>query len=166
MNKRILLSFVMAPVLAIAASSSPDSSFYKHLAEGGMAEVELGQLAQSKSQDTSVKNFAAMMVKDHSAANEELKQLAASKNLKLPSGPGTMHEAKKLELKALSSESFDKSYVSNQVKGHKATVDLLNKEIESGQDADAKAFAQKVLPTVQAHLSAIEKIAAAKGIKY
>ena len=107
-----------------------------------------------------------MMVKDHSAANEELKPLAASKNVKLPSGPDTMHEAKKLELKALSSESFDKSYVSNQVKGHKATVDLLNKEIESCQDADAKAFAQKVLPTVQAHLSAIEKIAAAKRIKY
>jgi len=45
-------------------------------------------------------------------------------------------------------------------------VDLLNKEIQSCQDADAKAFAQKVLPTVQAHLSAFEKIAAAKGIKY
>jgi len=48
-----------------------------------------------------------MMVKDHSAANEELKPLAASKNVKLPSGPDTMHEAKKLELKALSSRSRD-----------------------------------------------------------
>jgi len=54
-----------------------------------------------------VKNFAAMMVKDHSAAIEELKPLAASKNVKLPSGPDTMHEAKKLELKALSSRSRD-----------------------------------------------------------
>jgi putative membrane protein len=70
----------------------------------------------------------------------------------------------KLELKALSSEASINLTWSNQVKGHKATVDLLNKEIESGQDADAKAFAQKVLPTVQAHLSAIEKIAAAKDI--
>jgi putative membrane protein len=130
-----------------------------------MTEVELGQLAQSKSEDTSVKSFAAMMVKDHSAANEELKQLAASKNVKLPNGPDTMSDAKKIELKALSGKTFDKSYVSNQVKAHKATVELLNKEIESGQDADAKAFAQKVLPTVQSHLSAIEKIAAAKGIK-
>jgi len=164
MDKRILLSVFLLPALALGANS-PDSSFYKHAAEAGMGEVELGKLAEAKAADTSVKDFAAMMVKDHTQANEELKKLAASKDIKLPGGPGTANDAKKLELKALSGEHFDKSYVSNQVKAHKDTIDLLNKEISSGQDADAKAFAQKILPTVQSHLSAIEKIADSKGIK-
>jgi len=165
MDKRMLLPLLFLPALAIGASS-PDSSFYKHAAEAGMGEVELGKLAQAKAADNSVKDFAAMMVKDHSQANEELKKLAASKDIKLPGGPGTANDAKKLELKALSGEQFDKLYVSSQVKAHRDTVDLLHKEISSGHDADAKAFAQKVLPTVQSHLSAIQKIADSKGIMH
>jgi putative membrane protein len=166
MDTRSLLPLLLIlPALAVGASSA-DTSFYKHAAEAGMGEVELGKLAESKAADNSVKSFAAMMVKDHTQANEELKKLAASKDIKLPHGPGTANDAKKLELKAMSGDSFDKSYVSNQVKAHKDTVELLNKEISSGQDADAKAFAQKVLPTVQSHLSSIEKIADSKGIKY
>ena len=72
-------------------------------------------------------------------------------------------DTKKAELDVLTGETFDKSYVKSQVKGHRDTVDLLQKEISSGQDAQAKAFAQKVLPTVQSHLKAIEGIATGMG---
>jgi putative membrane protein len=163
---KLLLSILVIPALALGAGGSPDSSFYKSLAQGGLAEVDLSQLASEKSTNAAVKNFGAMMVKDHSAANEELKTLAASKNITLPSGPGAAAQAKKVELDALSGTSFDKSYVSNQIQAHKDTVSLLQKEISSGQDVDAKALAQKLLPTVQAHLKAIEKIAGSLAIKY
>ena len=105
-----------------------------------------------------------MMVKDHSAANDQLKALAASKNIDLPGGLGAAAHAKKAELEVLSGQAFDKSYVSNQIKAHEDTVTLLRKEIASGQDADAKAFAQKALPTVEAHLKAADKIADGLGI--
>ena len=164
--KALVRALFLLPVLAWGAGGSPDLSFYKSLAEGGLAEVQLGQLATEKAADSAVKNFAAMMVKDHSAANDELKSLAASKNISLPQGPGAAARAEKTKLEALSGSSFDKSYLSNQIKAHKSTVALLQKEISSGQDADAKAFAQKVLPTVQSHLSAAEKIADSQGIKY
>jgi putative membrane protein len=70
----------------------------------------------------------------------------------------------KKELQMLSGDSFDKSYIKNQIKAHEDTMALFNKEIASGQDAHAKDFASSTLPTVQAHLSKIRQIAASAGI--
>jgi putative membrane protein len=157
-----------APLMLIIASTAafaaaPDASFYKTLAQGGIAEVEAGKLAQQKGADPKVKDFGAMMVKDHSAANEQLKALAAGKGIDLPGSSSTSQMAAKAKLEVLSGGTFDKSYVEDQVKAHRETVELLKKEIATGQDPDAKAFAQKVLPTVESHLRAINQIAAAGG---
>lgn len=157
-----------APLMLIIASAAafaaaPDASFYKTLAQGGIAEVEAGKLAQQKGDDPKVKDFGAMMVKDHSAANEQLKALAAGKGIDLPGSSSTSQMATKAKLEVLSGGTFDKSYVEDQVKAHRDTVELLKKEIATGQDPDAKAFAQKVLPTVESHLHAINQIAAAGG---
>ena len=157
-----------APLMLIIASTAafaaaPDASFYKTLAQGGIAEVEAGKLAQQKGDDPKVKDFGAMMVKDHSAANEQLKALAAGKGIDLPGSSSTSQMATKAKLEVLSGGTFDKSYVDDQVKAHRDTVELLKKEIATGQDPDAKAFAQKVLPTVESHLHAINQIAAAGG---
>lgn len=157
-----------APLMLIIASAAafaaaPDASFYKTLAQGGIAEVEAGKLAQQKGADPKVKDFGAMMVKDHSAANEQLKALAAGKGIDLPGSSSTSQMATKAKLEVLSGGTFDKSYVEDQVKAHRDTVELLKKEIATGQDPDAKAFAQKVLPTVESHLHAINQIAAAGG---
>ncbi len=157
-----------APLMLIIASTAafaaaPDASFYKTLAQGGIAEVEAGKLAQQKGADPKVKDFGAMMVKDHSAANEQLKALAAGKGIDLPGSSSTSQMATKAKLEVLSGGTFDKSYVDDQVKAHRDTVELLKKEIATGQDPDAKTFAQKVLPTVESHLHAINQIAAAGG---
>ena len=84
---RALAVLVLAASLSgwAAAADSPDASFYKNAAEGGIAEVEAGKLAQQKSSNPDVKNFGAMMVKDHTAANDKLKALADSKSISLPS---------------------------------------------------------------------------------
>jgi len=162
---KTLLTCVLltAPILAPAASGDPDAGFYHKLAQGGLTEVELGKLAQEKATDPKVRDFAAMMVKDHSAANQELQRLATSKNISLPEHVSASQAASKTKLHALSGSTFDKSYVKSQVAAHKDTVKLLNKEIESGKDPDAKAFAQKVLPKVNEHLKAIDQIAATEG---
>jgi hypothetical protein len=75
------------PAALLAADDNPDAAFYKNAAEGGMAEVELGKLAQEKSPTQSVKDFGAMMVSDHGAANDKLKAIADRKNIKLPTTP-------------------------------------------------------------------------------
>jgi len=165
MKFMILATLTAAAPLALAAGSSADTLFYKNLAAGGMAEVDLGKLAEQKSTDPKVKKFAEMMVKDHSAANEKLESLASSKQISLPKSLDSSHEATKTKLEALSGDSFDKSYIESQLKDHEKTVILLKTEISSGQDADAKAFAQSVLPTVEHHLQAVRTLASEESAK-
>jgi putative membrane protein len=152
------------PMMALAASN-PDASFYKNAAEGGIAEVDAGRLAQDKGNSQQVKDFGAMMVKDHSAANEKLQALASSKGISLPTSASVGQMATKAKLDVLSGDTFDKSYIKGQISAHRQTIALFRKEISSGQDADAKAFASATLPTVRAHLKAITAIATDMGIK-
>jgi putative membrane protein len=149
----------------IALADSPDSGFLKSAAEGGMSEVELGQLAQQKATSPAVKDFGAMMVKDHTAANNKLKALAASKQVSLPDSSSVMQKATKTKLNMMSGDAFDKSYVKGMIEDHEADIKEFQKEASQGKDPGAKAFAASTLPTLQAHLTKIRSIAAAAGIK-
>jgi putative membrane protein len=163
--KLLLAGMVLVfPLAAFGANSSPDSAFYKHAAEGGIAEVELGNLAQQKSTNQSVKDFGAMMVKDHSAANDKLQSVAASKNISLPTSPSAGQMATKAKLEALSGETFDKSYIRGMIKDHEEDIAMFKKEAVSGKDPDAKAYASATLPTLEAHLKKIKAVAASAGV--
>src|SRR3979490_1120961 len=96
----LALSFSLAASLAMGGDN-PDAAFYKKAAEGGMAEVQLGKLAQEKSSNPNVKDFGAMMVGDHSAANDKLKSIAESKSIKLPTSPSMMQMGTKAKLEVL-----------------------------------------------------------------
>ncbi|MCR8560902.1 DUF4142 domain-containing protein [Mucilaginibacter sp. BJC16-A38] len=140
------------------AVSTDDSKFATAAANGGLAEVALGKLAQTKAVNPQVKNFADMMVKDHSKANDELMAIAKAKNITLPAAPDADHQKKMDDLSKLSGKDFDKAYVDAMVDGHKKTLDLMNMAAKDCKDPDLKAFAAKVAPTVQMHLDAINKI--------
>jgi putative membrane protein len=164
--KSALLCMALAfPLAASAADSTPDESFYKKAAEGGLAEVELGKLAQEKSSNASVKEFGGMMVTDHSAANEKLKAIAASKKVKLPTTPSVAQMATKTKLQLLSGNTFDESYIKGMIQDHEEDIKEFQKEASSGQDPEAKAYAAATLPTLQAHLKRIQHIAASAGVK-
>ena len=92
---------LLCPLVAFSAEI-PDANFYRDAAEGGMAEVQMGSLAQQKAQSQSVKDFGAQMVKDHSAANKKLKTLALSKNITLPVSPSVAKITVKSKLQSLS----------------------------------------------------------------
>ena len=162
--KNIVALLILAAPLMAAAADNPDASFYKNAAEGGLFEVDAGNLAQQKGNTQAVKDFGSMMVTDHSAANDKLKALAASKNISLPTSASVGQMATKAKLDVLSGETFDKSYIKSQVKAHRQTIALFKKEIASGQDADAKAFATSTLPTLRTHMKDITKIAADAGV--
>ena len=165
MNRLIALALLLSPALLWAADKSPDESFYKKAAEGGISEVEQGKLAQEKGNSQAVKDFGALMVKDHSAANEQLKSIAASKGIDLPSSSSMMQMTTKGKLEVLSGETFDKSYIKGMVKDHEEDIKEFEKEANQGQDPEAKSFARKTLPTLRAHLKNIRSIAAASGVK-
>lgn len=133
-----------------------DAEFMVKAASGGMAEVQMGQLAMQKGTSQAVKDFAKMMVDDHTKANNELTALAAAKNITLPSAPGEDHMKKYDELNKLSGKDFDEKYMDIMLKEHKNDVDLFEDAAEDAHDADIKAFAAKTLPVLKMHLSHAE----------
>jgi putative membrane protein len=162
--KRMIAALMIAAPLAAFAASNPDAAFYKNAAEAGIAEVEAGKLAQDKGGSQQVKDFGAMMVTDHSAANDKLKALASSKDITLPSSSSVGQMANKAKLDVLSGDTFDKSYIKGQLKAHRQAVALFKKESTAGQDSDAKAFATATLPTLRSHLKAVTALATDAGV--
>jgi len=163
MKKMLVLLMVSLPVASFAASN-PDESFFKDAAQAGMAEVAAGRDAEQKGTSPAVKEFAAMMVKDHSAANAKLKKIAMAEGVDLPDSPSMMQKAMNKKTDLHSGDSFDNDYIRSQIRAHKDTIDLLQKEIDTGKDAPAKAFAAETLPKVKGHLEKITKIAADAGV--
>ena len=138
--------------------SSSDRTFVTKAATGGMAEVEMGKLAQEKGSTQAIKDFGAKMVTDHSAANADLMKVAAGMGVTVP---GELTKSQKNDFDKLSKKSgadFDKAYVSDMVSDHKTDISDFQKEHKSGKNADLQAFAGKTLPTLQEHLQMIEGI--------
>ncbi|MFC0518432.1 DUF4142 domain-containing protein [Mucilaginibacter angelicae] len=145
------------------AVTADDAKFATEAANAGLAEVAVGQLASEKATNAKVKDFAKMMVTDHTKANDELMAIAKNKNITLPSAPDEDHQKMKADLAAKSGSDFDKAYVDAMVKGHKKVESLFEDASKNCKDADLKAFAAKTLPTIQHHLAEIEAIQ--KGMK-
>jgi putative membrane protein len=163
---RNLLALMSLLPLAAFASSNPDAAFFKGAAANGIAEIEAGRLAESKGSSQGVKDFGAMMVKDHSASNETLQTLAKAKNVGLSFDSSITRMAAKAMLEVLSGRLFDQSYIKNQISAHRQAIALLKKEIDSGLDSDAKAFASAALPSLRSHLDALKTLAAEMGIPF
>lgn len=151
------------------ASSSSDTSkmvmvgndakdFSKDAAQGGMFEVQLGNIAMKNGGTQAIKDFGKMMVDDHSKINEQLKDLAAKKNVDLPTSVSD-HQQKDIDkLSKETGKEFDKDYVSMMVKDHKDDIDAFKKAEDKISDSDYKDFIANALPTLQKHLDAIEAI--------
>ena len=143
---------------SIVAADKDDAKFAVAAANGGMAEVELGMLAQEKATNVKVKDFGAMMVKDHTKVNNELMALAKSKGITLPNAIDNDEQKVKNDLSAKSGAEFDKAYVKNMIDDHKGDIKEFEKASKNLKDVDLKAFAVKTLPTLKMHLDAIQKI--------
>lgn len=152
--------FALFAVLVVAVfvlngyitQASNQDKFWMEAAQGGMAEVALGNLALQKSQNEQVRQFAQTVVDDHMKANDELKTLAASKNVTLPTDVNAKQKSTMNKLSGMSGADFDKEFIKMMVKDHEAMVRLFERQADRGTDADAKAFAAKTLPTLRSHL--------------
>ena len=129
-----------------------------------MAEVEMGKLAQSKSQNAEVKAFAQKMVDDHGKALGEVQTLAKSKGVTLPTELDAKHKAMSAKLEKLSGDAFDKAYIKQGGLGaHKETLAKLQKASKGAKDADVKGQVDKMIPVVQEHLKHAEQLASGKS---
>lgn len=143
---------------AAEKGANPDARFVMGAAESGMAEIELGQLAADKASDEKIKEFGHRMMADHTKMGDELKPLAASKNIMLPTSVSARNKATKDRLSKLSGASFDRAYMAEMVKGHLGASMDFRKEATSGHDPQIKEWAARTVSTVDEHLKAAREI--------
>ncbi|MGI4787979.1 MAG: DUF4142 domain-containing protein [Janthinobacterium lividum] len=149
---------------AMAAVAPMDKQFAMKAAQGGIFEVKSSQIALTKTHNMRVMNVARRMVKEHSAANAELKTVAQDAKTSLPTDTDPMHKAVIAKLSSLSGAAFDKAYMASQEKAHADTVKLFEKEIAMGSSAGFTAFASKNLPTIEDHTKMIFQVGSGLGV--
>jgi putative membrane protein len=139
-------------------ASSPGDTFLNKAIESNSAEVQLGKLAATKSQNPKVKTYADMLVKDHTAALTKLQKLQPGDvNVAL----STEHEKLMMRLSGLSGGEFDREYMDAMVNGHREAVKLFEQQIGStarGTNTDVNNVARELLPTIKHHLQQGEQI--------
>jgi putative membrane protein len=126
------------------------SVFVNEAALGGMMEIELGKIAQEKSDNKKIKDFAKKMVKDHTKIAGRLKALAEGKKIPVPNMLPDADLAHIAEMKNMSASDFDKHYMGMMVKDHIKTLDLFKSATTSG-DSPLQNFAIGTLRTLEAH---------------
>ncbi len=146
------------PNSSTSANANPDQDFINKAAQGNRAEIQLGQLVAGKTKNPSVKQFAQMMVKDHTDALSKLQLVAQSKNLTLPDSMAD--DAKDLESKLSKDQGkqLDKDYMAGMVQDHQQDVQEFQDATQNLKDPDIKQWATSTLPTLQKHLSKAKQI--------
>ena len=137
-----------------------DSNFVETMIEDGMAEVELGKMAQQKARSRQVKDFAAMMVRDHTTAGKELKSVATHANIDMAKIDADMNDHKDLRerLSKLSGMEFDREYIKAMVDDHEKAVKDTKDKAEGADNDHVKQWAAKALPVLEKHLDDAKRI--------
>ena len=147
----------MAGMHSDSANDSRD--FITDAAGGGMMEVQLGQLAKTHAASQAVKDFGAMMVRDHSKANDELKAVAAKNNITIPATLDNKFQKHIDDLSKKNGADFDKDYMSMMVDDHQDDIKMFEKCAKNEDEkADVKTFAAKTLPVLYKHLDQAKKV--------
>lgn len=141
------------PVDSALLAAPNSNSFAEQAAIGGMTEVESSAKMIKFTENPDIQTLATMMVKDHGSANAELKAIAKKEKLGLPQAlpAEKLEEIKKIE--GLQEEEQNRAYSNFMVKEHEAAVALFTTASQTEPNAALKAFAQKHLPILKAHLT-------------
>ena len=141
------------------ALDAGDRKFVSEAAAGGMFEVEVSRLAADKATDPALKTFASMLVTDHSNANDQLKALAATHDVSLPTSLPKALQAQIDKLQKASGQEFDKQYARTVgIKDHRQDIARFEKASREAKNPELKAWIDKTLPTLKEHLAAAQKL--------
>ena len=151
---------LLATAAGARADDKPfdDATFVKKATIGGMYEVALGEVIAPKAKNDDVKKFAERMVKDHTAANEDLKAIARAAGIEAPAKLDDKHQQKIDMFKTYKGTNLDQDYVKDMVKDHEEDVDLFTRASKEAKNPAIRDFATKTLPTLQKHLEMVRKL--------
>ncbi len=171
MKKIMITSFCCfglccAPAFAqTGTGNSSDQRFVDFAAQTDMLEAHLGQMAADQAAAQGVKDYAQMLVTDHTNDYQQLSQIAGKAGATVPKGLDAAHDRMIVPFEKLKAKAFDHRYIQEMIAGHTKAIAEYKKEADSGQNADLKAYASQALPTLQKHLDGAKDIATAKPAK-
>jgi putative membrane protein len=145
---------------AATVGSNDTGAFVSNATQSDMYEIEAAKIAETRSKNAAVKAFAKMMVTDHTAMTNEMKPLIAAAGQTPAAKLDERRQGFIDNLKTATPENFDKTYIDQQVAGHKEALTLMQGYADGGADAGLKAGAAKAVPKIQAHLAKAEAIQA------
>ena len=184
MNRSILLLALstMLPIAACSGDTKPqpttqaptptppaaaaDQTFATMAAAGGLAEIQTAQLAETKVKRPAIQRYAALMVKDHTAANQQLTQIAQQKGSTLPTTPSDAQQQDIAKLQGETGHPFVRDYLASEVQDHQQMLQAFQTEAQSGTDPDLKAFAAQTAPLIQKHLAAAQRLRGAGASRH
>jgi putative membrane protein len=133
------------------------ATFLKEMVEARLMDLEQGKTASQRATYRTLKDYGSLMVKDQEKMLGELKEMAAQKNISIPTELGPEKANALNELREVHGKSFDKKFIKMMIVEHKRDVRKLETATES-TDADLQVFATKYLPVVQTHLDKIKAL--------
>ena len=142
-----------APIVGTSGSTGSASGFVAHAAEMNANETALAALAVKNATKDDVRRFAAELERDHKAASEELKQLAARRSWAFPQSMDALQAQALQGLRLATGPEFDQAFVGAMVTSHEKALAAYRAAAASSSDADLRAFAAKQLPTLENHLN-------------
>jgi putative membrane protein len=141
------------------------NAFVSKAMEGNVAEVQLGQLAEQKSQSNDVKQFAQKMVSEHGQMNDKwFKPVADQLGISEPKGPSKKDKKEMAKLEQLSGPDFDREYITMMVKDHQQDLKDFQSEAQVAQNPNVKQVAEQGSTVISQHLQLIEQIAKSHNI--
>jgi|ERR1700761_8020810 len=144
------------------AAAMTDQEFVDFAAQTDMTEANLGQLAATNASAQAVKDYAQMLVTDHTSDYNQLSTVAGKASLTVPKGLDAAHQKMVAPFEKLKGTAFDHRYIQEMIAGHTKAIAVYTKESNDAQNADLKAYASATLPTLQKHLDGAKDIATPK----
>jgi putative membrane protein len=128
-------------------------------------EIQAGQEAANKAPDAGFKDFAQMIVADHTKMQAELRSIMRStRGVELPTAADAEYARKLKQLGAAAGAAFEREFRTQQIQGHQEAIRIFQNYAASGDNQDLKKFAQNSVAILQRHLQRAEELERPEGV--
>ena len=145
-----------APIGEKTALPGSDQSFLQKAAEMNHYEIALGKIAERASSNPEIRKIGQNIVRNHTAANQQLEKLAASKGVTLPSATSQAQQQKIASLESKTGEQFDKAFMQDQLQSAQQSISTFERERSRTADPEIKSWADSMIPRLKDHLATLK----------
>jgi putative membrane protein len=148
----------------LGKATDADTVFIRQAIRGNYTEVALGRLAESRTDDSAVKDFAERMVEDHNAMNKEWVDLAEDNEMKVSIDFGPSGEQAIERLEDLDGRAFDQVYMTEMIRHHEQDLSTFRRMASSASSSEVRQLASTGASTIQQHLALAQQVGNRVGV--